>query len=161
MYHLLRIRWLLLIVGVVIFTGCGHNTSQNATTASTPQLSSSNGPVTMTVNAASYRASETIIVTLSNQGSEAISFTDHHTNCTVFFLQRQVNGNWKNIENCYLGRRSFGFTLNAGRHLLVKLPPLEGNWLPGLYHVTLYYHTGQAPSSFSTLSSIDFQVKTS
>lgn len=161
MFHLLRMRWLLLVVGVVIFTGCGHGTSQNVTTGSTPQPSSSNGPVTMTVNAPSYRANETIIVTLSNQGSEAISFTDHHTNCTVLLLQQQIDGNWKNSENCYLGRRSIWFILNAGQHLVVKLSPPKGNWLPGLYHVTLDYRTDQASSSFSTLSSINFQVKTS
>jgi hypothetical protein len=161
MCHLLRICWLFLIVGAVMFIGCGHNTSQNTTPGNMPQLSSSNGPVTMTVNAPSYRASDTIIVTLSNQGSEAISFADHHTNCTVLLLQQRIDGNWKNIENCYLGRRSIWFTLNAGQHLVVKLAPPEGDWLPGLYHVTLNYRTGQASSSFSTLSSINFQVKTS
>ncbi len=161
MCHLFRIRWLLLIVGAVMFTGCGYNSSQNPTTGGKLQLSSSNDPVTMTVNAPSYRARDTIIVTLSNQGSEAISFADHHTNCTVLLLQQQVDGNWKNIENCYLGRRSIWFTLDAGQRLVVKLAPPKGNWLPGLYHVTLNYRPGQASSSFSTLSSVDFQVKTS
>jgi len=161
MCHLLRIRWLLLVVAVVMFAGCGHNTSSNTTSGSIPQPSLSNGSVTMTVNAPSYQASDTIVVTLNNRRPETISFADHHTDCTVLLLQQRVDGNWKHIENCYLGRRSIWSTLHAGQHLVVKLSPPKGNWLPGLYHVTLNYCIGQASSSFSTLSSVDFQVKTS
>ena len=161
MCYLLRIRWLLPIIGVIMLTGCGPNTSQNVPTTPLPQLSSSNGPITMTVDAPSYQPSETITVTLSNQGSETITFADHHTNCTVFLLQQRVNESWKSIENCYLGRKSIWFTLDAGKQLVVKLAPPEENWSSGLYHVTLDYRTGQASSSLSTLSSIDFQVKTS
>jgi len=154
-------RWAPFVFGAMMFIGCGQNTPQNVTTGSSPRLSSSNGPVTITVNALSYRTNETIIITLSNQGSQAISFADHHTNCTVFLLQQQVDEKWKNIENCYLGRRSIWFTLEAGQHLVVKLSHPKGNWLPGFYHATLDYRTGQASSSLSTLSSINFQVKTS
>ena len=164
MFRLLRVRWPLLItgalLGAVTLTSCEYNEPQNAR-ASTPQLTSTDGTVSMTINALSYRPTDTITVTLNNRGSQAIFFVDQHTNCTVLLMQRQVDEKWQNIENCYVARRSIWSTLNPGQQLQVKLNPPRGNWLPGRYRVNLYYSIGQASYSFTTLSSVDFQVEDS
>lgn len=161
MFLLLRVRWPSLITGALLgaitLTSCGYNKIQNAM-ASRPQLTSTDCTVTMTINALSYRPTDTIIVTLNNQGSQAIFFVDQHTNCTVLLMQRQVDGKWQNIENCYVARRSIWSTLDPGQQLQVKLDPPRGNWLPSRYRINLDYSTGQASYSFNTLSSVNFQV---
>jgi hypothetical protein len=162
MFRQLRVRWPLLIagalLGAVTLSSCGYNEAQNAT-ASTPQLTSTDGTVTITINALSYRPSDTIIVTLNNQGSQTIFFVDQHTDCKVLLMQWQVDGKWQNIDNCYVARRSIWSTLGPRQQLQVKLDPPRGNWLPGRYHVNLDYSIGQASYSFTTLSSVDFQVE--
>lgn len=180
MFRLLRSDWLYycagMIVGLIMLNGCGYNGTQNATNSGSPltsassarttasgipQLTSPHGPVTITLNAPSYRVSDSITVTLSNHGDQAIFFVDQHTNCTVLVMQQRVDGNWQSIENCYVGRRSLWSTLNPEQQLQVKLDPPRGKWLPGRYRVTLDYSTGKASYSFSTLSSVDFQVEAS
>lgn len=179
MFCLLRVRWPLFIIGalvaVVVLSGCEYNNPQNTTTSAPQftsvhvaggstgmsQLTSTHGSITMTLNARSYRTNETITVALKNERSQAIFFVDQHTNCTVLFMQQQVDGNWRNIENCYVGRRSMWSTLNPGQQLVVKLDPPRGNWLPGHYRVALDYSIGQASYSFTPLSSVDFQIEAS
>ncbi len=164
MFRPFLVRWPLLVtgalLGAVTLTGCGYNETQNAM-ASTSQLTSTDGTVTMTINARSYRPIDTIKVTLNNQGSQAIFFVDQHTNCTVLLIQQQVDGKWQNIENCYVARRSIWSNLNPGQQLQVKLDPPRGNWLSGRYRINLDYSKGQASYSFNTLSSVDFQVENS
>lgn len=179
MSRLLRIHWphffVGAVVGLIMLNSCGYNDSQHATSSSpqfasghdlgtttgSPQLISAHGPVTMTINAPSYRANDTITVTLSNQGGQVIFFVDQHTNCTVLLVQQQVGGHWQNIENCYVGRRSFWSTLNPGHQFQVKLDPPKKGWLPGRYRVNLDYSIGQQSYTFTTLSSVEFQVENS
>jgi archaellum component FlaG (FlaF/FlaG flagellin family) len=179
MFRLLRIHWphffVGAFVGLIMLSSCGYNDPQHATSSSpqfasghnpdtatnTPQLTSAPGPVTITINALTYRTNDTITVTLNNRGSQAIFFVDQHTNCTVLLMQRQVDGKWQNIENCYVARRSIWSTLNPGQQLQVKLNPPRGNWLPGRYRVNLDFSIGQTSYSFTTLSSVDFQVENS
>ena len=180
MFRLLRIHWWYycagMIVGLIMLNGCGYNSTQNGTNSGSqltaassarttadgiPHLTSSHGPVTITLNAPSYRVSDSITVTLSNQGSRAIFFVDQHTNCTVLVMQQRVDGNWQSIRNCYVGRRSLWSTLNPGHQLQVKLDPPKKGWLPGWYRVNLDYSIGQQSYSFTTLSSVEFQVENS
>lgn len=141
-------RWLL-IMGLMIIlaplAGCGQQSSTgggtNATptpthvpspaVTNTPLPTAATGPVTLTVGARSYHTTETISVTLSNQSTQAISFPDHLTNCTVIQLQRQVNEHWENVNACLLmtptrlhqldAARSLSFPQLLARGLLVSL----------------------------------------
>src|SRR6266567_2547893 len=56
--------------------------------------------VKLTVDAASYYVGDPISVTLSNQSAQTIEFPDHLTECSVVRLQRQENGNWKEVAPC-------------------------------------------------------------
>ena len=72
-----------------------------ATTQSVPsatQVSLPQGSVTLRVDASSYRTSDTITATLSNQSNQTIQFPDHLTNCTVILLQRQGSSGWESVH---------------------------------------------------------------
>lgn len=168
---------LFFIAGVIVIaaqlTGCGQNASTGGgtnatppptngpspTAATSPLPTASTGPVTLRVGATSYRASDTISVTLSNQSTRAISFPDHLTNCTVILLERQVNGGWQSVNVCKLMTPTRLHMLEAGKSLTVDLTPPPSLLAAGLYRATLRYgsaHTFGGPTT--TLYSAGFQV---
>lgn len=159
----MRLYRLLLMAGVIVIAavlaGCGQNSPTGGGTNATPTPTNppaptvtniplptaSSGPVTLSVGTTRYHATDTISVTLSNQSSGAIYFPDHLTNCTVILLQRQVGGDWQNVNMCKLMTVTRLHRLDAGKSLAVDLTSSPATWPPGLYHATLYYSASQAP----------------
>ncbi len=112
-------------------------------------------PVTLSVDAASYQIGDPISVTLSTQSTQSIEFPDQQTECSVVQLQRQEDGNWKEVNPCFLGRHIIMNTLDAGQHLAVHLVSSSGS--AGLYRATLSYRTSEV-SNPRTIYSQEFQV---
>jgi hypothetical protein len=116
-----------------------------------------NGPVTLSVNASSYRASDAIVVTLSNKSAQPITFPDHLTGCSVVLLQVQVGGNWQPVNLCRSMIMSRLHTLNAGQSLTVQLTP-PAQWTPGTYRCRVSYGSSGAASQMDTVFSTHFIV---
>src|ERR1700682_2987777 len=97
---MVRLYRLLIIFGtiaaMVLLIGCGQLTTTGTTATTTPSLNATNtpthtanpGPVTLHVDAQSYRSNDTITVTLNNQSNQTIYYPDHLTNCSVILLLR-------------------------------------------------------------------------
>ncbi len=178
---MMQIHRLFIITGVImisaLLTGCGQNSSTGGGTNATPTPTNvpspavthtplptaTTGPVTLSVGATTYHATDTISVTLSNQGTQAIYFPDHLTNCTVIQLQRQVNGDWQNVNKCLLMTPTRLHKLDAGKSLTVDLVSSSSTvyrpWPVGLYRATLRYSTSQTFSGLTTtIYSAGFQL---
>lgn len=113
--------------------------------------------VKLTLDGASYYVGDPINVTLSNQTADAIEFPDHLTECSVIQLQRQENGNWKEVNPCKREIPTRMFPLEAGKDLTVKL--VSSSESPGLYRATLSYHIRfLLRSEPETIYSQEFQV---
>ena len=174
----MQIHRLLLIIGIMLIpallAGCGQQRSTGSGTHATPTPrhvpspavtktpfpTATPGPVTLGVGATSYHTTATISVTLSNQSTQAISFLDHLTNCTVIQLQRQVHGNWENVNACLLMTATRLHQLDVGKSLTVALVSSAARpWAVGLYHATLRYSTSQTfGGPTTTIYSAGFQV---
>jgi hypothetical protein len=143
-----------LLTSLLLLIGCGANTSTVGT--STP---GTGGPVSLHVDASTYRPSDKIVVLLSNRGTKTITFEDHQTNCTVIQVEHQVNGAWKMIENCGVLSHTSTFALDAGKEMQVTLSAPTNGWPEGLYRVTLTYRLSQTTSPFIMVHSGTFIVK--
>jgi hypothetical protein len=147
-------------------TGGGMNATPAPTHAPSPAVTktplptATTGAVSLSVDAMSYHPTETISITLSNQSTQAISFPDHLTNCTVIQLQSQVHGNWENVHACLLMTPTRLHRLDAGKRLTVALVSSAARpWAVGLYHATLRYSTTQTfGGPTTTIDSAGFQV---
>ncbi|HYT28725.1 MAG TPA: hypothetical protein VEL72_06880 [Ktedonobacteraceae bacterium] len=159
---MIRIDWLLLIIGTVMGTvllsSCGSN-STPGTNEPTPLPTATEGPVTLRVGATLSHTSDTFEVILSNRDDQTIYFADHQTNCSVILLQQEVNGNWVDVDNCGLGSLSAWHTLDSGKQLTVKLAPRTGDrWPTGLYRAQLRYRPSNNFSSLITIYSAGFEA---
>ncbi len=112
--------------------------------------------VKLTVDAASYYVGDPISVTLSNQSAQTIEFPDHLTECSVVRLQRQENGNWKEVAPCLKEIPTLIHKLEAGQHLTRKLVFSSGS--AGLYCATLTYRPSQVGADPLAIYSQEFQV---
>jgi len=112
--------------------------------------------VKLTVDSASYYVGDPISVTLSNQSAQTIEFPDHLTECSVVRLQRQENGNWKEVAPCLKEIPTLIHKLEAGQHLMVKLVSSSGS--AGLYRATLSYRPSQVGADPLAIYSQEFQV---
>jgi len=111
--------------------------------------------VTLSVDAASYHVDDPISVTLSNDSAQTISFINLKSECSAIQLQRQENGNWKEVSPCPGGRDPLSFHLEAGKDLTVKLVSSSGS--AGLYRAALSYSTSGATEPLVVFSR-EFQV---
>ena len=111
--------------------------------------------VTLSVDAASYHVGDPISVTLSNHSAQTISFINLKSECSVIQLQRQEDGNWKEVSPCPKGRDPLSFHLDAGKDLTVKLVSSSGS--AGLYRAILSYSTSGVTEPL-VVSSQEFQV---
>ncbi len=136
----------------------GTGTAVSPTVMTEPSHPAETGFVTLRTDALSYRSSDTISVTVSNQRSQTIHFLDHRTNCTVVLLQRNVNGSWESLNLCKLMIVTRVHTLEPGQSLLVKLIAPANQWLPGLYRINLSYEASQDSSYMITIYSAVFHV---
>ncbi|HEY6407440.1 MAG TPA: hypothetical protein VIY29_08230 [Ktedonobacteraceae bacterium] len=177
-----------MLLALTMLEGCGHITTTGATVAPTitaepphpvgtgsvtlqasatvaptvtVELShpAGSGFVTLRTDAPSYRTSDAITVTVSNQRAQTIQFLDHLTNCTVVLLQHNVNGSWESLNLCKLMIVTRVHTLEPGQSLMVKLIAPANQWLPGLYRVSLSYEVPQDSSYALTIYSAIFQIQ--
>ena len=112
--------------------------------------------VTLSVDAASYHVDDPISVTLSNDSAQTISFINLKSECSAIQLQRQENGNWKEVSPCPGGRDPLSLHLDAGKDLTVKLVSSSGS--AGLYRATLSYRPSQVGADPLAIYSQEFQV---
>jgi hypothetical protein len=169
------------LLALTSLVGCGHNTTTGATVSPTVMTTSSppasngaavlptvttkpshpaeTGFVTLHTDAPSYKAGDTISVTVSNQREQTIQFLDHLTNCTVVLLQREVNGSWESLNLCKLMIVTRVHILEPGQSLQVKLIAPANQWPPGLYRISLSYDASQDSSNMITIYSAVFQIQ--
>src|SRR5260370_5870500 len=122
--HLFRRQ--MLPVGIILLLllgGCGYNGRSGAPTPATSPSVPPTDSVVLQVGAASYRAGETIRVTIINHSAQTISFTDHKTSCTVLLFEHQVGSSWESVVPCKLMIMTRLLSLKAGATLDVKLVP--------------------------------------
>lgn len=145
------------VVVTLLLTSCSPATGASAPGTATvvPTLKATNtathtittGQVQLRVNAQSYQANDTILVTLSNQSNQVIYFPDHLTNCSVILLLRLTaqplasDSGQAGISPCKKATATIIHSLAAGQNLIVRLFAPSNGWVPGLYHATLTYST--------------------
>lgn len=115
-----------------------------------------NDLVTLSVDAASYDLGDPIVATLSNQGMGTIYFPDHLTNCTVIQLQRQMNGNWEEVNPCLLEIATLQHHLDAGQRLDVEL--ISATTIAGRYRAALTYQLRESGGPLVAIHSPEFLV---
>ena len=184
---MVRIYQLLIIFGtiaaMILLIGCGQPTATGTTglftATATPSLRTTNaptrtatnastrtanpGPVTLHVDAQSYRSNDTITVTLINQSNQTIYFPDHLTNCSVILLlglkvqPLASDSGQAAIEPCRSEIATRIHSLAAGQNLVVRLiAPING-WSPGIYRAMLSYYTSLTKTP-TTINSAAFVV---
>jgi hypothetical protein len=159
------------LIGMLIWSSCGSQSRQDSTPGtssanassehSTPHPAASSELVSLSIDAASYHKGDSIGVTLSNKGAEAIFFADHQTNCSVILLEYQVNGAWTPLKNCTSKSRTIWHTLAAGQELKVELGAPRSSWPIGLCRVTVSYRMDQNIGSLTTVYSTSFVIEAS
>lgn len=116
-------------------------------------------PVRLLPGALTYQTTSSIQVTITNQSTQTISFTDHRTNCTVLQLERRVARSWKPIAPCERMIATRLHTLEAGQKMEVALTA-PGRWPEGIYRARLDYLIGSAGDSGTekTIVSREFRI---
>lgn len=109
-----------------------QGTAQSQTTTTT-------GGLVISTDSDTYNIGDTIIVTLTNQGSQSITVYDHLTNCSVIQLQRQEDGTWKDVYPCNRLIATFPHDVEPGQSLAVEFD--SSSYDPGLYRATESSHT--------------------
>ena len=172
-----RIYQVLIIFGtsavMLLLIGCGQPAATGTTglftatpslkTANAPTRAANPGPVTLHVDAQSYRSNDTITVTLINQSNQTIYFPDHLTNCSVILLLRlkvqplASDSGQAAIDPCRSEIATRIHSLAAGQSIVVSLiAPING-WSPGLYRAMLSYYTSLKKTP-TTINSAAFVV---
>lgn len=146
---------------LLLLAGCGYN----GTTTSGPAATFSGPPATATailpppppnvqasgvtvqLSARGYHAHDTIVVTISNGTSQAISFADHQSNCTVVLLQQQRAASWESINACKLMTLTRFLSLKAGQSTTATLRTSGTTWSTGTYRVAFSYRMGSSPAA--------------
>lgn len=136
-----------------LLAGCGHNTGNGSPpSAASPTVPPSPGSVVLQVGAASYRAGDSIRVTILNQSQQTISFADHQTNCSVLLMEHQVGSSWEPVAPCKLMIATRLHSLQAGAKFDANLTP-SFQWPTGTYRARLDYHVQNASAPQTVYSS--------
>ena len=162
--HLFRQQMLAVGIIVLLFLeGCGYNGGSGDTPPAPSPSVPPTGLVVLHVGATSYQAGETVRVTIRNQGTHTISFSDHKSNCTVLLFEHQVGSSWEAVAPCKLMIMTRLHSLQAGATLDVALVPSLG-WPAGTYRAKLDYSAqSSVPNASSgsqkTVYSSEFRVE--
>jgi hypothetical protein len=134
--------------------------TRTSPTSSPPR--STSGFVTLHIGTIPKSARSTITFTLDNQTTQAISFADHQSECTVILLQMmpqlQENGQWQPLAPCKALTLTRFLTLAAEKSLTLTLSPPNGQWVPGLYRGALSYVSSGAEVPSKTVFAPSFRV---
>jgi hypothetical protein len=110
------------------------------------------GQVRVVVEAGRYGPCDPIPVWAGNGLGQSISTTDHHSDCTIVTLERQVDSGWQPVANCLLASPTHIVIVPSMQAEFVRLEPSAtgaqaGAWPTGTYRVAFGYHVGQEQAS--------------
>ena len=119
--------------------------------------------VAITLDKQQYASRDTITMTIINHLPDAITVTDHQTNCTIISLQLLTNGSWQTIHNCRIMSATRMIKIAAGSTTTIQLVPGGGQlattpWTAGTYRATLLYGTGTTPNFGASVTSATFTI---
>jgi hypothetical protein len=106
------------------------------------------GQVRVVVEGDQHGPCETLYVWAGNGLNQSIYTTDHHSDCTVVTLQRQVGADWQPVAACLLATPTRSVEIASMQASFVQLAPgasgtQERGWMAGTYRIAFGYHTGQ------------------
>lgn len=105
------------------------------------------GTVSVQLDKTSYGRSDTITVTITNQGAFEISVADMQSFCTIVLLEWKGPTAWDPLYNCPQARVPRTIFLEAGGRKTVMLPgparPIGTALRAGTYRVALIYMLGR------------------
>jgi hypothetical protein len=121
------------------------------------------GKVTLQIDTLPQQASTSLVLTLSNQTSHAIMFSDHLSECTVLLLQVQPQssaspGIWQTVAPCREMIVTRLHSLAAGQTLTITLAAPGKQWAAGLYQALLSYFSSSPNQKLQTVFSPTFQI---
>lgn len=105
------------------------------------------GQVGIAVEGTHFAPCDTIAVWAGNGLPESIYIADHHSDCTIITLERQVNGAWQPVASCTLGSVTQLVTVTTMQAAFVQLKPGSSvapgangaGWPSGTYRATFNY----------------------
>jgi len=110
------------------------------------------GQVGVVVEGDRHGPCDTINLWAGNGLGERIYTTDHHSDCTIVTLERQVSADWQPVAACLLASPTRIVEIASMHANFVQLAPgalgtRERAWPAGTYRVAFGYHTGQQVSA--------------
>ena len=93
-----------------------------------------------------YGQNDTIAVTVTNDLDLGITTFDQQTFCSILKLERQIDGEWKDVEKgCFSTVPSTDMTIEPHTELIVKLRSPSTGLLPsGTYRASLVFTVGES-----------------
>jgi hypothetical protein len=132
----------------------GHapHTAQRVAPVTTLPPGVTGGQVGVVVEDDHHGPCETINLWAGNGLGERIYTTDHHSDCTIVTLERQVSADWQPVAVCLLATPTRIVEIASMHAIFVQLAPgalgtRERAWPAGTYRVAFGYHTGQQLSA--------------
>jgi hypothetical protein len=98
--------------------------------------------VTVNPDKNSYGVADAITAVITNGLNQPITVEDMKSYCTIIRLQRQDGGNWEDVGECLMRRRSFMVTIGAGETRRITLLPGQNantQKRTGVYRMLLDY----------------------
>ncbi|HEX6800358.1 MAG TPA: hypothetical protein VF116_21785 [Ktedonobacterales bacterium] len=106
------------------------------------------GQVRVVVESGEYRSSDTIFAWAGNGLGQCIYATDHHSDCSLGTLERQVDGAWQPQANCQTATPTRTIAVPPLEAAFIRLTPpatgaQPGIWQSGTYRVAFSYRLDQ------------------
>lgn len=137
--------------------GTGNNVGQGEqtpmSTTKPTQPPGANG-VSLTIDQTALQTTGVLTVTIQNDGSQTITGTDHHTNCTMVTVQQQINGVWTDLAPCkqMIATRAIDLAPQKSitQHVGSGPQTASSRWASGNYRVTFtYFFQGASNATMS------------
>ena len=121
-----------------INTSEGDGATQKEDIIETATESSSGSRVLVEINKQEYIQGEEIVVTITNNLDTSITTFDQQAFCSIITLERQSEGEWKKVKNCFSGVPSSFVTLEPHTETILKLGDLSS----GVYRASIIFSIG-------------------
>ena len=125
--------------------GCGGNTNPGTSTS---------GPVSISSNRTTYASTDSIEASVTNHMQTSIFAYDTRASCTIFGLQVQANGTWRDaqVARCALGRHAMRVEIPANKTYTATIKAgfqsiSQAAFPPGTYRLVLTYFTSATGSA--------------